>query len=275
MIAAAGNLSPLSPHARNRGLKVHFLSGERFWYQTLFCFLSLHESAAEHIVPVVLDDGSMSPERSALLRHVIPWLEVVSQDDIVERLDHVVPVRNYPTLRYWRMRQPLLRKVIDLHAGQNGWKMYLDSDMLFFREPTWLMRWLSGPARPAYMVDCVEAYGYSHSLRARVAGCDRFPDRANIGIFGWLSDELDLGWLEYAVRTLIDEEGPRYNLTQGITSMMFAGRDCDVAPEREYLVLPSLEEGRFPTAVLHHYVAESKRSYFQHGWRHVVGHRAP
>ena len=116
------------------------------------------------------------------------------------------------------------------------------------------------------MVDVVESYGYSEALRSRLVGGKPFPDRANIGIFGWRGEDLDLDWLEHAVRTLLDEEGTHYNLTQAVTSMLFAGRDCDVAPEDDYVVLPSVKEGRRPTVVLHHYVAESKRSYFQHGW---------
>jgi hypothetical protein len=51
--------------------------------------------------------------------------------------------------------------------------------------------------------------------------------------------------------------------------MLVAGRERIVAPRPEYLTLPSVEEGRSPSAILHHYVAESKRAYFQHGWRRV------
>ena len=117
------------------------------------------------------------------------------------------------------------------------------------------------------MVDIRQAYGYSESLLRRVSGRADLPERVNCGIFGWCGKDLDLEWLEWAVRVLLDEEGFRYNLTQGICSMLFAGRACAVAPEKDYLVFPGLTEGRSPTAVLHHYVGESKRSFFQHGWR--------
>jgi hypothetical protein len=52
--------------------------------------------------------------------------------------------------------------------------------------------------------------------------------------------------------------------------MLIANQPRVVLPAEDYVVLPSVDEGRRPAAALHHYVAHSKRSYFQHGWRSVV-----
>lgn len=271
MIEAAKALPPLQPPAADEGHEVHFLTGANYWYQTVFCHASLQRFAPSRITPVLYDDGTLAPEIQAHVRRVIPWARIVTLAEIEARLDAALPWSRYPTLRQRRIEQPLIRKVLDLHAGESGWKMLLDSDMLFFQRPDWLLDWLAAPSAPAYMVDVVEAYGYSEALRSELVGGKAFPDRANIGIFGWRGEDLDVDWLEAAVARLLEVEGTHYNLTQGITSMLFAGRACDVAPERDYLVLPSVAEGRRPTAVLHHYVAESKRSYFQHGWRIVEG----
>ena len=273
MVAAAESLPELRPPDRDDGLTVHYLTGAKYWYQTVFCHASLQAHVPSRVTPVLYDDGTLAPEVQDRVRRVIPWARVRTLAEIEERLDDALPWSRYPTLRQRRIEQPLIRKVLDLHAGVPGWKILLDSDMLFFQRPDWLLDWLGRPAgtqRPAYMVDVVEAYGYSDALRSRLVGGKPFPDRANIGIFGWRGEDLDLDWLEHAVRTMLDEEGTHYNLTQGITSMLYAGRACDVAPASDYVVLPSVEEGRRPTAVLHHYVAESKRSYFQHGWRIVA-----
>ena len=271
MIEAAKCLPELRAPKDDEGFEVHFLTGAKYWYQTVFCHASLQAHAPSRITPVLYDDGTLTAEYQDRVRRVIPWAQVITLEDIEARLDGVLPWDRYPTLRQRRIEQPLIRKVLDLHAGVPKWKMLLDSDMLFFEQPDWLLSWLSSEdKRPAYMVDVVESYGYSEALRSRLVGGRPFPDRANIGIFGWRGEDLDLDWLEHAVRTLLDEEGTHYNLTQAVTSMLFAGRDCDVAPEGDYVVLPSVKEGRHPTVVLHHYVAESKRSYFQHGWRHVL-----
>lgn len=270
MVAAARALPPLAQPRAGRSMDLYFMTGKDYWYQTAFCLSSLHMVSDVAFQPIVIDDGSIDAQVKADLARVVPWIRFRQHDEILATLDKVLPASKYPTLRDWRLRQPLTRKIIDVHCGQTGWKMLLDSDMLFFRRPDWLIDWGEKPGKPAFMVDCVEAYGYSSALRARVGGSSAFPDRANIGFFGWKSEETDFDWLEYAVKTLVAEEGPAYNITQGLTSMMFAGRDCAIAPEHDYIVLPSPEEGRRPTATLHHYVSESKRSYFQHGWQHIL-----
>jgi hypothetical protein len=57
---------------------------------------------------------------------------------------------------------------------------------------------------------------------------------------------------------------------QALTALLLSGQACLRLPEADYRVMPSLAEGKNPTAVLHHYVAHSKRSYFQYGWRRVL-----
>lgn len=267
MIAAARDLTPLQKKNSEYAGKIFFLSGSKFWYQTLFCFGSLHKHSSCQITPVILDDGTLGKEHTTRINEKIPWAEVISHDDLLIGLDRVAPREFYPNIWEWRDRQPLTRKLIDLHVGKTGWKMLLDSDMLFFRRPSWLLDWIKCPTQPAYMVDCVESYGYSEKLRSELSGAKSFPQRANIGIFGYKSDDLDPDWLEFALGALVQSEGPKYNITQGLTSMLFADRDCSIAPEQDYIVLPSLAEGRNPSSVLHHYVAHSKRAYFQDGWR--------
>jgi len=39
--------------------EVHFLSGERFWYQTSFCFYSLLQQTNLNLKLVVYDDGTL------------------------------------------------------------------------------------------------------------------------------------------------------------------------------------------------------------------------
>jgi hypothetical protein len=268
MIRAAEHLPPLSQRANGQARSIYFLTGANYWYQTVYCIYSLELASPYSYSPVIIDDGSLSRNYFEKIAAVIPWVTVRSQPEILDTLDRVVPEQRYPALHSWRKRQPLTRKIVDLHAGQHGWKLLLDSDMLFFRRPDWLEEWFENP-KPAYMVDCIENYGYTAGLRAEVCGKSDFPSKANIGFFGWKSEEVDFDWLEFALRTLMEREGPKYNITQGLTSMMFAGRLCSIAPEKDYVVLPSLAEGRRPQAVLHHYVAHSKRSYFQYGWREI------
>ncbi len=141
--------------------------------------------------------------------------------------------------------------------------------MLFFREPKILIDWLLAPDRPCHMIDIETSYGYSHALMTELAGGD-IPDRLNVGICGLCSDKIDWDRLEDWCRVLIEREGTSYYQEQALTALLMANASCVVAPAAEYVVLPDKEEGKNPKAILHHYVADSKSSYFRYGWRHFV-----
>jgi hypothetical protein len=271
MQEAAGKLPPLNiqPNGKETCPRVHFLTGKNHWYQTLFCFVSLQRFSDTRIVPVLYSDGSLKKPYRQKFRRVVPWTEVRTKSDIEARLDEALPRDQFSLLRKWRDIQPLTRKITDLHAGESGWKLLLDSDMLFFRRPNFILNWLSNPSQPCYMVDCETAYGYSPQLRYEMSD-GAIPEAANIGIFGWKSEEVDFSRIQNWIENLVELEGRKYNITQAICSLMFAGRDCSIAPSEAYVVRPSVEEGKLPSGTLYHYVAESERTYFQHGWRHVA-----
>ena len=271
MRKAAAELPPLSPSPDPPGRRheVHFLSGRDFWYQTLFCFLSLQRHCDERITPVIYGDGTLGPEARAHIQRVVPWAKFMGREEIETRLDTALPASEYPTLRERRLDYVHLRKLTYIHAGCTGGKLVLDSDMLFFDRPSLLIQWLKAPERPLHMQDHKDSYGYSRDLMEALAGAP-IPERVNVGMVGLRSDEIDWDELEHWCEEMNEREQACYLQEQALTSMLVAGRDRVVAPRPEYLTLPSMAEGRSPSATLHHYVAESKRAYFQYGWRHIV-----
>lgn len=278
MKEAAPLLPPLSPPCQDSGsdvddgrtpLRIHFLTGTDFWYQSLFCFYSLTQHTRAHVIPVLHDDGTLAPQDRAAVQRVVPWVEFEMRDAIEARLDEHLPRSRYPVLRERRIEYIHLRKLTDVHAGRTGWHLVLDSDMLFFATPHLLLDWLNAPDHPFHMLDSTESYGYSRELMETLAGAP-IPERLNVGFCGLRSESIDWDRLEHWCGTMIEEEGYSYLQEQALTAMLVAGRPRTVAPRPDYLVQPSVEEGQSPSVTLHHYVAESKRAYFQHGWRHVA-----
>jgi hypothetical protein len=271
MIEAAMRLAPLSGPAVDRGARVSFLTGAAYWYQTLFCFASLQAHTPERVTPVIYEDGTMTAGDRERLRRLIPWVELVSPEAMEARFDRVLPAHSFPTLRRQRLGFPIfLRQLTDVHVGAPRWTLYMDSDMLFFRRPEALEAWIGNP-HTLYMQDVQTSYGYSPSLMRELAGRPVSPC-VNAGLYALFSPGIDWERVEYWCRTQIEREGPHYLQPQGLIALLMASAASpQVLPPRDYLVLPGLAEGRAPTAVLHHYVAHSKRSYFQHGWRHVLG----
>ena len=87
MISAARALPTLSTPSSNHGWRVAFLSGARYWYQSLFCFTSLQLQVPIQITPVFYDDGTFTDESRGFISRVVPWATFESIQSIDERLD--------------------------------------------------------------------------------------------------------------------------------------------------------------------------------------------
>lgn len=250
-------------------LDIYFLTGKKYWYQTCFCAYSMIQQAKVNLRPVIYDDGTLDTEHQQEITRIFPNAKIVSLATIEARLDEYLPKDKFPNLRERRLQQPLLRKLTDFHVGSKGWKLFLDSDMLFFKPPTFLLNWLKSPEKPCYMVDVFNAYGYSPELMTSLAGA-KIPDLVNIGIFGLKSEDIDWEQLESWLTTLLGKEGTHYNVTQCLSAMYLATKDCAIVPAKDYVVLPDQTERMNPQAVLHHYVAESKPIYFRYNWKPII-----
>lgn len=267
MEKTATHLMPLAPRS-GEPLEVYYLSGRKFWYQTIFCFYSLALQTDLNLQLVVVDDGTLSIRYQNLIRQICPTVRFVLASEIQKRLDHALPTAKYPTLRARREAYPNLRKLTDIHAGNTGWKLVLDSDMLFFQPPVALLNWLKQPQTPCHMVDVETAYGYSPELMHQLAGVP-IPERINVGITGLKSDALDWEELEHWCRTQMEQEGTHYYQEQALIAMLMARQNCCTMAEQDYIVMPAEAEVLHPQAQLHHYVAGSKSLYFHYAWKHI------
>jgi hypothetical protein len=268
MMAAAARLAPV-PAAPADASEVCLLTGRRFWYQTAFCFWSLCKHAGRPLRAAFFDDGTFDDSLRAECARLFPGARLVEARQIEAVLDEHLPVARFPTLRARRLAYPNLRKLTDVHAGAHGWRLVLDSDMLFFRRPDLLLAWLDAPAHPLHMVDVKDAYGYSQALMERIVGVP-IPPRLNVGLCGLRSDELNWDQLESWCLRLQDAEGTSYFQEQALAAMWLAGRECVVAPPADFVLMPDEHEARQPHAVMHHYVDLSKRGYFRHAWKLVA-----
>ncbi len=268
MEKAAYSLQSIQVDTSVEPLDIYFLTGKKYWYQTCFCAYSMIQQAQTNLRPVIYDDGTLAQTYQDEILRIFPNAKIVLLEQIEARLDDALPKSKFPYLRERRLEQPLLRKLTDFHAGSTGWKLFLDSDMLFFHRPKFLLDWLRNPQHPCYMVDIANYYGYSDELMVSLTNAP-IPDLVNIGILGLKSEDIEWEKLEFWLKTLLEKEGTHYNVTQGMSAMLLAGKTCDIAPDQEYILMPNYQETINPKGVLHHYVADSKPSYFRYGWKHI------
>ncbi|MCC5022265.1 MAG: hypothetical protein J6386_05445 [Candidatus Synoicihabitans palmerolidicus] len=156
--------------------------------------------------------------------------------------------------------------MIDPHLGSKGWKLVIDSDLLFFKRPHLLIDWSAQPRAPLHAIDVHTSYGYSGTLLSKLAG-QSLEKKVNVGLCGLKSDDFNWDKLKYRCAELITREKTNYYLEQALVAMLVAGQSCSIAPANDYVTLPQLPEALECGAVMHHYVAESKRWYVQRDWR--------
>jgi hypothetical protein len=269
METAAATLPPLPDFPGTAPITLHLMTGRRFWYQTAFCLHSFARSAGATVHAVIYDDGSIDATTAQLLTRLGPGVSIRFQSELRAQLDLLLPANRFPVLRERWENYPNIRKLIDVHLGSIGWKLVIDSDLLFFRRPELLLAWAAAPDRPLHAVDCEESYGYSRPLLSKLA-CAAIPPLVNVGLCGLRSDALDWAELEAWTAELQAKEKTSYYLEQALVAIIAARQRCSVAPAADYVTLPSPAEVLTPRAVMHHYVAHAKRWYFRHGWRHFV-----
>jgi hypothetical protein len=264
---SAANSLPLLPQDNDsRPLELHVLTGKRFWYQSIFCLWTFAKQSNRALHPVIYDDGTFAAEHREPFQRLFPKTRFISQNEIISRLDAHLPASLFPTLRERWQRYPNIRKLTDIHTGETGWKLVLDSDLLFFRHPTFVIDWLDHPTKPLHTVDCETSYGYPRKLMNEIAGI-MVAELVNVGLTGLDSAALDWEKLEYWCHALIERERTSYYLEQALVAMLLAGHDCAIAPSADYVTKPNETEAQNCRAVMHHYVANSKRWYFRHCWR--------
>ena len=268
MARAAATL-PLPPSASTLPIELHVLTGRRFWDQTAFCLWTLAQYAGRPLAPVLYDDGSLDESHRAPLGRLFPAARFVARAEIVDRLEALLPLSRFPFLRDRWQHYPNIRKLTDPHLGARGWKLVLDSDLLFFRRPTMLVEWVVSPQCPLHATDCETSYGYPRAALDALAGAP-LADLINVGVCGLKSEELDWEKIEHWCASLIRRHGTHYYLEQALVAMLLAGRDCAVLPGADYVTYPRPPEVDACRAVMHHYVAGSKPWYFRHNWRRAI-----
>ena len=269
MEKAAYTLESFNREASVDPLEIYFLSGKKFWYQTCFCAYSMAQYTNIPLRPVIYDDGSLEIKYQNEIKRIFPDAKIILKPEIDRHLDECLPQGKFPYLRQRRLNYPNMRKLTDIHAGSSGWKLVLDSDMLFFQTSDFLLDWLKSPQQPCHMVDVCTSYGYIETLMVSLAQA-AIPEQINVGICGLKSEDIDWEQLEHWCKTMIEQQGTHYYQEQALVAMLMAGKSCAVAPTADYIVMPNRQEVIQPQAVLHHYVADSKPWYFRYAWKHFV-----
>lgn len=275
MESSVARLSPPIFDPSLPSIEASFLTGKKFWYQTVYCAWTLSAQSNREVVLNLVDDGTLSELLVSEIRRLFPRGALRRRQAVEKTLDRLLPRDSFPVLRQRCDDYINIRKFVDVHLDSQGWKLVLDSDMLFFSRPDELMEWWNAarqndPETPVFLMkDCEESYGYSRTLMTRLSGTE-IPPLLNVGVCGLRSEDIDWDEIENWCFTLQEEEGTSYYLEQALVAMMASVRSHRVLPADSYLVFPERRDTLEGNGVLQHYVADSKPWYFEHAWKKAL-----
>jgi hypothetical protein len=269
MVAHSLLLKEVAPTAGLPTLTIYFLTGEKYWYQTAFCLYSLQKVSSNFLIKgIFVDDGTFTGELKTQMLEQFPSASIVSRHETENLLNLHLPADKYPVIRKKRLIYPHLKKLTDVHFQPGGWKLVLDSDMLFFKYPEALINWLQAPKTSFFLRDPVTSYHYTIALMEQLTG-KPVRQHLNVGLVGLKSAAIDWDAIELWITELEKAEGKSYLLEQALSAMIVAGQITNIAPPGDYLVLPTQLQVSEQAGVLHHYVAESKEWYYKTAWRKI------
>lgn len=268
MEAAAYQLEPIPVTSDAPPLEVWFLTGENFWYQSAFCAWTLARQTGRKISVSLVSDGTLKEPHEAAIRALFPDGTTVHKEAIREKVETLLPLKEFPVLRQRWADYVNIRKLTDVHLGSTGTKLVLDSDMLFFDRPTELLDWWdhSRSQELCLMTDCAEAYGYSRKLMEELSGSP-IPELLNVGVCGITSEKIDWHLIEKWCAELLAAEGTSYFLEQGLVAMMASTSPHRVMPKETYITFPTQQNVLQSHGILQHYVSDSKPWYFGVAWK--------
>jgi hypothetical protein len=267
MRAAARALPPVVlPNWGLAGPPCRFLTGARFIHQTIFCARSFEWACGTHARVEIFNDGTLSADDTIALKRALPHAAVIDEAATVVRLDRVLPVKHFPTLRGMRASQPLMRKLLDLHAGFTGPSLYLDSDMLFFGPPVALRDWLAAPTRELFMQQHGDALvSDRHQLGSKLG--QELLSGVNSGILAIDDGAFDWPALEQAAAQMRETERAHKWAEQTLFAWHLSRRRATPLSRTDYFLCHSRADLDADPPPLRHYVHKSKALYAAREWR--------
>ncbi|TWR25192.1 hypothetical protein FPZ43_17115 [Mucilaginibacter pallidiroseus] len=268
---AVTHLLPISTEAKVDQITFCFLTGKNYWHQTLLCVQSLHKQLSVKFNVAVYSDGSLSEAHVNVMRRAIPDASFILQTDVDERLTHTLPYEQYPTLNYLRNWHPFFKRMIDIHCAP-GWKIHMDSDMIFFHNPVELRDafenkkaiYMADLLTDSYFVDELQTLLYKYNIQC--------APNVNGGIIAYNSDLVDYEDLEQKAKLLIDDyknTGPA-RIEQTLMSYLLFKQEATALDPDRYKVLFDLKPHFQEYQVCRHYIFKAKLSYFTREWKKII-----
>ncbi|WP_091213188.1 hypothetical protein [Mucilaginibacter gossypiicola] len=252
-------------------LEVSFLTGAKYWHQTIFCAYTLARHLDGRLGIKLYSDGTLTDEHIGFVNQVLPGIEAISEQQVLQHLDVVLPQHHFPTLRYLRNWHPFFRRLIDIHTS-SSWAIHMDSDMIFFGKPDQILEayqqktavYMREQLASSYFVDNEDILSDKHGINCIKS--------VNGGIIAYDNDKIDYAHLEEKARLLLQHyphAGPA-QVEQTLMSYLLYHQNAEALDEKSYSIFYDNKPGFKSQSIVRHYIFKAKLPYFTTEWKKVT-----
>ena len=245
--------------------EIHVLTSQQDWLNLLWALKSFYHYSGRRYLLTVHDDGTLDDEAASAIERLFPDARLIRR----EQADAEVPptLEQHPRCLEFRQSNHLSPKLFDFrHYLRADRMLLLDSDVLFFAEPTELLRRIEDEEYRLNSVnaDIQSAYTAKPEIVKERFGFDLIS-RFNSGLGVIHKASLNLDWIEEFL-DLPDVLGHFWQIEQTMFALCSSRFGVELLPE-DYAV--SLEN-RALSRPVRHYVGAIRHLMYRDGISRLV-----
>jgi glycosyltransferase involved in cell wall biosynthesis len=245
--------------------EIHVLTSSNDWLNLIWALKSFYHCSRRRYLLCIHDDGTLEENHRVSLSCHFPSARLIAKAEANAR---VLPLLSrHPRCAEFRRNNQLSPKIFDFAAyARSDRILLLDSDVLFFSEPTELLRRIEDPAyrKNCVNADVASAYTVSPEDVRRLAGVELIA-RFNSGLGLIHRDSLNFEWLEEFL-SLPGIIGHFWRIEQTLFALCSSRWSAELLPQ-EYAVRL---EGRVGADCCRHYVGAIRHLFYDEGIRRLT-----
>ncbi len=207
----------------------------------------------------IFDDGSLTKNDFNLLNYHLVNARVIDKQKYNDRVQSIFKTKHIFNRK--RNCPYVIKKVGAKLFCRSKKVIFLDSDVLFFREPVAIASWVEGMHDAFYIQDIEDAYCISN-IEAQEIFKTNLVSRVNSGFLGIDKKYLDLSVLETLLKKLEELSAYRPLLLQTFFAIIMSMLKLKPLPSDRYIM--SLEKNQpIKSAICRHYTRDMKAEFFK------------
>lgn len=260
------NAAPVT-QTTDRTCEIHVFTCAKDWLNLIWALKSFYWAAKRQYALCIHDDGTLTPENRATLQHHFPNARIIDRPSADARV--LAELTAYPRCLEFRQSNHLAPKVFDFASYLESDRMLLlDSDILFFAEPTELLHRIEDPDYSLNTVngDVSSAYTVDPQVVKDKLGFEVI-DRFNSGLGLIHKQSMRFDWIEEFL-ALPDIVGHFWRIEQTLYALFSSRFGAELLPSEYDVHL----EGGIGNSPSRHYVGKIRHLMYCEGIRHLVQH---